>query len=299
MKDRLFILLQYLAPQHLLSRLAGKIAGARVPWIKNTLTNWFIRQYDIRMAEAAEPNPLAYASFNDFFTRALRDDVRPVCAEANAIACPADGSISQIGEISDGRIVQAKNHDYSVLELVGGDDELASRFDGGSFAVVYLSPRDYHRVHAPLGGRLEQTVHVPGDLFSVNNTTAENVPRLFARNERLVTVFDTDAGSMAVVLVGAMIVASIETVWSGAVTPDPGYIQTMRFGRANAPTLAKGDELGRFKLGSTVVLLFGPGAAEWQGDLAAGTGVRMGEPLGTVRGEVAEQDKPEAEETYE
>lgn len=280
MKDTLFIAFQYVVPQHALSRFAGWIANTSTPWIKNPITRWFVKQYEINMEEAAETDPCAYDSFNDFFTRALKADARPICEDDNAILCPADGAISQIGDIKHGRVFQAKGQDYSLLELVGGDEAMAQPFEDGKFAVVYLSPKDYHRVHMPLGGKLKSMTHVPGDLFSVNDTTAENVPRLFARNERVVCIFDTQAGPMAVILVGAMIVASIETVWAGQITPEARTIKTTKYDSNTVHEFASGDEMGRFKLGSTAVVLFGKDAIEWSDELSSGTPTRMGEAMG-------------------
>src|SRR5690606_24991155 len=214
----LFIVFQYLVPQHLLSRLVGKIAASELPWIKNPFIDWFSRRYQVDMSEAADPEPRNYPSFNAFFTRALKAGARPLDSDPDSIVSPADGAISQLGAIEAGRIFQAKGQTYTTAELLG-DTDMAALFDGGVFATVYLSPRDYHRVHMPVSGRLLRTLYVPGDLFSVNQTTAENVPRLFARNERLVCLFDTECGPMAVVLVGAMIVAGIDTVWAGQVAP--------------------------------------------------------------------------------
>ncbi|MYM63568.1 archaetidylserine decarboxylase [Pseudomaricurvus sp. HS19] len=282
MKDSLFIAFQHLVPQHLLSRLAGWLANTSISWIKDPFTRWFVQRYGIDMSEAAESDPLAYASFNDFFTRALRDGARPICSDDDGVVFPADGAISQLGDIRHGRIFQAKGQDYSLLELVGGDPLLAEPFEGGKFAVVYLSPRDYHRVHIPLDGTLRTMVHVPGDLFSVNDTTAANVPRLFARNERVVCIFDTAAGPMAVILVGAMIVASIETVWAGQVTPYKRQIATTHYPDQGPEAFAKGDEIGRFKLGSTAIVLFGDDAVAWDEALTAGSATRMGELMGRV-----------------
>lgn len=283
MNPKLFVFLQYITPQHLLSRAAGWLAETRISWIKNPFTQWFVNRYGIDMSEAAQSDPTAYACFNDFFTRALAEGARPICDNTNAIACPADGAISQLGDVKNGRIFQAKGQDYSLIELLGGDSDLAKPFQGGKFATVYLSPRDYHRVHMPLGGTLKSMIHVPGDLFSVNEVTADNVPRLFARNERVVCLFDTDSGPMAVVLVGAMIVASIETVWAGLVTPVKRTIRTTHYGTSTAPiTLAKGAEMGRFKLGSTAVVVFGPDMMEWDSAFSAGSPTRMGEQLGEL-----------------
>ncbi len=285
MKDRLFILSQYLLPHHLLSRLAGCIAECRLPWFKNAFTGWFAHRYQVDMREAQVEDLTAYEHFNAFFTRALKDGARPLADPADAVLCPADGAISQMGPIEHGRLFQAKGHDFSLTALLGGDAERAAPFMGGQFATVYLSPRDYHRVHMPLTGTLREMVYIPGRLFSVNQTTAENVPGLFARNERVACLFDTERGPMAVVLVGAMIVASIETVWAGLVTPPRRELKTQRYdAAARAPiTLDKGAEMGRFKLGSTAIVLFGPEQVQWNSELAAGSSVRMGQQLGQAR----------------
>lgn len=281
MRDRLFILSQYLLPHHLLSRLAGALANCTWDWVKNPFINWFVKRYQVDMTQAVEQDPTAYACFNDFFTRALVADARPLDPGADSILCPADGAISQLGRIEHGRIFQAKGHSFSVLELLGGNPEHAALFQGGEFATVYLSPSDYHRVHMPLRGTLREMIHVPGRLFSVNQTTAENVPELFARNERVVCLFDTQAGPMAVVLVGAMIVASIETVWAGLVAPPLRRVRSQRYD-TRAPELERGAEMGRFKLGSTAIVLFGPGQARWEEHLQAGALVRMGQKLGQI-----------------
>ncbi|MCO5786516.1 phosphatidylserine decarboxylase [Pseudomonas sp. G11-1] len=279
MRDRLFITSQYLLPQHLLSRLAGGLANCTWSWVKNPFINWFVKRYQVDMSQAVEPNPTAYRCFNDFFTRALLPDARPLDEGEASILCPADGAISQLGKIEHGRIFQAKGQSFSVLELLGGNPAHAEQFQGGEFATVYLSPSDYHRVHMPLGGTLRDMIYVPGKLFSVNQTTAENVPELFARNERVVCLFDTDAGPMAVVLVGAMIVASVETVWAGLVAPPQRQLRSESYGH-RAPELERGAEMGRFKLGSTAIVLFAPGRARWDEHLAAGSLVRMGQKMG-------------------
>lgn len=279
--DQLFIALQHLLPQHLLSRLVGWLARSELPYIRAPFIRVFANHFEVNMQEAAEPDLDAYPSFNAFFTRALADGARPLADGDDAVLCPADGSISQLGSIDGGRIFQAKGHSYSCGELLG-DPERASAFENGSFATVYLSPRDYHRVHMPCAGELSAQTYVPGDLFSVNQTTAENVDRLFARNERLVCHFDTEHGPMAMVLVGAMIVAGIETIWSGQVAPPPRLPKTVDY--KNAPpgiALARGEEMGRFLLGSTVILLFPRHTVSWEPKFHAGTATRMGERLGS------------------
>jgi phosphatidylserine decarboxylase len=233
------------------------------------------------MSEAQESQSQAYANFNAFFTRALKDGARKVSLDANLITSPADGAISEIGNIDYGRILQAKGRGYSLTSLVGGDEQRAEPFINGRFATIYLSPKDYHRVHMPAGAVLKEAVYVPGDLYSVNQTTAENVDALFARNERLVCIFETEQGPMAMILVGAMIVAGIETVWAGQVAPPTKQPQQIYNTQADTPILLEqGAEMGRFKLGSTVILLFPDETIEWLDSLKAGTPLRMGEVIG-------------------
>ena len=280
-KNKAFIVFQHLAPQHLLSRLLGWFADCEIETIKNFLIKHFIDHFNVNMAEAAEPDYTKYQSFNKFFTRALAPGMRPL-ADGNIIISPADGAISQLGPIQDGRIFQAKGQYYSALELLAGNQKLAEHFRHGTFTTIYLSPRDYHRVHAPITGTLSDMIYVPGDLFSVNTTTANHVPRVFARNERLITVFDTEIGKVAVILVGAMIVAGIETVWAGQIAPIKN--QALRVFEKNPQDihLRQGDELGRFKLGSTVILLFEKDVVSLNENLAAATPVQMGDKLATL-----------------
>ncbi|UTF61651.1 archaetidylserine decarboxylase [Gilvimarinus sp. DA14] len=281
-KDSLFIASQHLIPQHTISRVAGRLANCRQPAVKKRFISWFAKRYGVDMSEAERPNLEDYECFNDFFTRAMKADARPIDNGEESIVCPADGTISQLGSINEGRIFQAKGQSYSTLELLGGDPALAEEFADGSFATVYLSPKDYHRVHMPMTGTLRQMVAVPGQLFSVNEVTARHVPRLFARNERVVCIFDTEIGPMAVVLVGAVIVAGIETVWAGEQAPIGRRVSTTYYGDA-APAsikLDKGAEMGRFKLGSTAIVLFGRDKVHWSEQFSAGTPTRMGEALG-------------------
>lgn len=276
MNEKWFIRFQHWVPQHQLSRLVGKIASSENTLVKNTFIKWFVKRYNVDMSLALEQNPLAYKSFNDFFTRELKGGIRPIAREPSAIVCPADGAVSQLGKIEQGRIFQAKGQDYTVLELLGGDEALAAEFDGGEFATVYLSPRDYHRVHMPYGGKLRAMVSIPGELFSVNTVTAENVPRLFSRNERIAAIFDTDIGPMAVVLVGAMIVAGIETVWDGEVAPmGSREVAVSQYPYQNI-VLERGAEMGRFKLGSTAIILFAKDKVKWEPQFCAGAGTRVG-----------------------
>lgn len=284
--DNLKITLQYLMPKHLISRLAGKIAAARLGWFTHFLINRFIKAYGINMSEAQFERAQDYATFNEFFTRPLKDGIRPLATDSNMIAHPVDGCISQLGPIVEGKLVQAKNHDYSLQSLLGGDIATAAPFQNGDFATIYLAPKDYHRIHMPVTGTLRQMIYVPGELFSVNPLTAENVPDLFARNERVVTIFDTELGPMALVLVGATIVASIETIWSGTVTPPAGkniFRWTYPAHGKNAITLEKGAEMGRFKLGSTVVLAFAADKLSFLNDQKPGTVTRMGSPFAELK----------------
>ncbi|MFC3607727.1 archaetidylserine decarboxylase [Stutzerimonas tarimensis] len=285
MKDRLFVLSQYVLPHHLISRAAGLLAECRIGWLKNAFIKAFIRHFQVDMREAQIERIDEFEHFNAFFTRAMKEGARPLDPTPGAILNPCDGAISQLGSIEQGRIFQAKGHSYSLTELLGGDHQRAAPFMGGEFATVYLSPKDYHRVHMPLEGTLREMIYVPGRIFSVNTVTAEGVPGLFARNERVVCLFDTEHGPMAMVLVGAMIVASIETVWAGLVTPPKRTLKSICYDEAaRAPIhLAKGAEMGRFKLGSTVILLFGPDQVRWAEDLRALSPVRMGESLGQAR----------------
>lgn len=280
-KQRLFIFMQYVLPHHLLSRLIGRLAECETTWFKNRLIAWFVKRYQVNMSEAQLEDPSAYKHFNDFFTRALKPDARPLDDSEKAVLSPADGVVSQVGSIEHGRIFQAKGHSFSLVELLGGDAERATPFMGGNFSTVYLSPKDYHRVHMPLTGILREMVYIPGRLFSVNHTTAENVPELFARNERVACIFDTEHGPMAVVLVGAMIVASIETVWAGMITPPLRELRSYDYSQAarQPVTLEKGVELGRFKLGSTAVVLFGPDHVNWESDLQAASAVQVGQRI--------------------
>ncbi|HFC54035.1 MAG TPA: phosphatidylserine decarboxylase [Gammaproteobacteria bacterium] len=290
--DYLKALPQYLLPHHPLSRVVGRLVRCRIPVIKNLLINAFTRLYRIEMDLAENPDPYSYPDFNSFFTRALRPEARPLATAAEAIISPVDGQISQAGTCHDGRILQAKGRSYTLTQLLG-DSGLAARFAGGSFATIYLSPRDYHRIHMPLAGRLLEMVHVPGRLFSVSPATTRVIPGLFARNERVICLFDSDAGPMALVLVGAIFVASIETCWAGVVTPPSGRTIRRRNYRDDpaAPSLERGAEMGRFNMGSTVILLFGPDRIAWQHDCREGATVRMGQQIGALSHKIAFTDK--------
>jgi len=280
MIDKLKIAGQYILPKHLVSRLTGKLAAAKMGAFTTFLIKQFIAKYNIDMSEAKHSDPAHFATFNDFFTRELKADVRSIVAGDKNLATPVDGKVSQQGEIKAGRIFQAKGHDFSLRELLGGRDDVAEPFDDGIFSTVYLSPKDYHRIHMPITGTLEELIFIPGDLFSVNPLTAENVPNLFARNERAVAIFSTDIGPMAIVLVGATIVASIETVWEGTLTGKE--IQYWDYSDEEI-ILEKGEEMGRFKLGSTIVALFPKGSIDFAEELQAGSTTRLGELFATVK----------------
>jgi phosphatidylserine decarboxylase len=277
--DRWAVLPQYLLPKQALTSFAGLVANWRGGAATTALIRWFVGRYGVNMAEAAEPDIAAYPRFNDFFTRALRPDARPL-ATAEWV-CPVDGAISQFGRIDGGRIFQAKGHDYTATALLGGDTALAAHFHGGHFATLYLSPKDYHRIHMPRAGRLLRMVHVPGALFSVNPTTARGVPGLFARNERVVCVFDSEQGPWVLVLVGATIVGSMATVWHGVVNPPrPGTVRAWDY-NDQAIDLPQGAEMGRFLLGSTVVMLMPAGALQFNPAWMPGGAIRMGEVMAT------------------
>jgi phosphatidylserine decarboxylase len=271
-----FIALQRLVPQHGLSRLGSTLAEATTPWLKNALIKQFIRTYNVNLDEAASSSLDDYPNFNDFFTRALKEGLRPIDSDKNSIVCPADGTVSQIGLIREGNIFQAKGKSFSVASLLGADDADSRRFINGNFTTIYLSPSDYHRVHMPVEGTLAYSHYIPGKLFSVNDTTAQHIDGLFAKNERLVCMFDTPVGRCAVILVGAMMVAGIESAWQGHY--QPGVVQTDQF-ESDQVSLKTGEEMGRFKFGSTVILMFEQGATTWKERYQTGATTRMGEAL--------------------
>jgi phosphatidylserine decarboxylase len=249
----------------------------------------FIHHFDVDMSEAAEPDPKSYATFNDFFVRQLRPGARTIDDASDALVCPADGRISQIGELNGDEIVQAKARSFSALSLLGGSAQRSAPFEGGRFCTIYLSPRDYHRVHMPCAGALSEMVHVPGRLFTVAPFATRTVPDLFARNERVAALFQTDTGPIAVVLVGAINVAAVETVWAGLITPPKGKeIRVTQYRDVQSPLhIGRGEEMGRFNMGSTVILLFPPGTVAWDERLGEESPVRMGERIGTLSGESA------------
>lgn len=277
MSDQLAVIPQYLMPKLAMTRLAGLVASAEWGAVTTWVIKRFVKRYNVNMNEAANADPAHYKSFNEFFTRPLKDGVRPL--SRSEWVCPVDGAISQCGAIERDQIFQAKGHHYSTRALVGGDAALAAQFQNGQFATLYLSPRDYHRIHMPMAGKLLRMVHVPGDLFSVNPTTARGVPGLFARNERLVCEFETEKGPMVLVLVGATIVGSMATVWHGQVNPPrPGTVREWRY-ESQDVRLQKGEEMGRFLLGSTVVMLFPENSLRFPDDWLSTRPLQMGEAM--------------------
>ena len=278
--DRLFVLSQYVLPKQALTALAGKAASARGGALTTSVIRWFVKRYSVNMAEAANPDITGYPTFNEFFTRPLKAGARPI-AQADLV-CPVDGAISQFGRIERDQIFQAKGHSYSTTALVGGDSTLASQFQDGSFATIYLSPRDYHRIHMPCDGRLLRMIYVPGELFSVNPATARGVPGLFARNERVVCVFEGPNGPFVLTLVGATIVGSMATTWHGVVNPPrPGKVREWRYDDQQI-VIRQGEEMGRFLLGSTVVLLFPKGPLAFNPGWQPAGAVRLGEVMARV-----------------
>jgi phosphatidylserine decarboxylase len=283
MSDRLAVLPQYLIPKQALTVFAGYVAGRERGWVTTEIIRRFVARYQVNMGEALDSDIAHYATFNDFFTRALKPGARPL-ADADLI-CPVDGAISQFGAIEHDQIFQAKGHRYSTTAMVGGDAALAAQVQDGSFATLYLSPKDYHRIHMPCDGRLMRMIHVPGELFSVNPVTARGVPGLFARNERVVCVFESARGPFVLILVGATIVGSMATVWHGVVNPPRGKVvrdwhyPPLASAEQPAITLKKGEEMGRFLLGSTVVMLFPKGPLHFNPDWAPGRSIRLGEAM--------------------
>ena len=288
--DKIKVVPQYLLPHYLLTDLMFFLTHSKLRVWKNLFTRWFANQYKVDMSLAVNEDLTSYENFNQFFTRPLKPEVRPICSEANGIACPVDGTVSQAGKINDEAIFQAKGHDYSLTELLGSQIKWVDQFRNGSFATIYLSPKDYHRIHMPFDGKLKQMTYVPGKLYSVSPATTREIPRLFASNERVVCFFETAVGPMVVILVGAMIVGSIETVWHGTITPPHGkrlshwYYESVT-GEDTTPgkvvNLNKGEELGRFNMGSTVILLFPEDKINWDSIVQANANVQMGMKIAT------------------
>ena len=277
--DSVFIILQLIAPAHTLSRLISKLADSRIRWLKNFLINLAVDVFNINTEEAISSNPNDYQTFNDFFTRELKEGERPIEGDDNIVCSPSDGLVSQFGKIEHGQLIQAKGKYFTLQDLLAGNKELSEKFNGGEFATIYLSPKDYHRVHMPCEGQLQQSIYVPGALFSVNLTTANHINGLFARNERLINIFQSGNGPVAVILVGAMLVAGIETVWGGQVVPPKSALNTFSSGSDKDISLIKGEEMGRFKFGSTVILLFPKDTIEWNDSVKENAVVKMGESM--------------------
>ena len=285
MSDRFNVLSQYVLPKQALTTFAGRVASGQRGRLTTGLIRWFVGKYGVNMAEAAEPDIASYLSFNDFFTRALKPGARPLAAAE--LICPVDGAISQFGRIEDDQIFQAKGHRYSTTAMVGGDSQLAAQFQHGSYATLYLSPKDYHRIHMPCDGRLRRMIYVPGALFSVNPVTARGVPGLFARNERVVCVFDTARGPMVLALVGATIVGSMATVWHGVVNRSrQGAVREWHYD-GQAVNLRQGDEMGRFLLGSTVVMLFPQGALQFNPAWQPAQAICLGEVMANYQSDAS------------
>ncbi len=297
MLDRIKLGLNHLLPKKWLTELAGWGASQRAGRLTKAVIDAFVWFYKVDMAEAQKPDTATYRTFNDFFVRPLRDDARPIDTDPNLLVLPADGAISQLGRIDGDKIFQAKGHLYTLEALLAGNWQMADKFRDGEFVTTYLAPRDYHRVHMPCNGILREVIYVPGDLYSVNPLTAQNIPNLFARNERVICYFDTDFGPMVQILVGATIVGSIETVWAGTITPPRnGVIQRWAYPQADAEgavVLLKGQEMGRFKLGSTVINLFAPGQVKLVESLTPEAKTRMGQPLAMLLTATAAESAPD------
>lgn len=281
-KEKFFALIQYIIPQHFVSKLVGNLAESKLGFIKNTFIKFFLKNYDIKMQEALQEDPFAYQNFNDFFTRQLKPTAREIDENPMSMISPVDGKISQVGVIEAGRLIQAKGIDYSLLDLLGKKQHLSEKFYGGNFATIYLSPSDYHRIHIPLSATLVESIFVPGRLFSVNEATTNYKPKLFTKNERLICIFKDEKGAeFALILVGAMIVGSIETLWSGQITPKSKKPEVLDMQIGNQ-LFAKGDEIAKFKLGSTVILLTPKSHSSWKSGIIAGEKVKLGQAIGTL-----------------
>lgn len=282
-RARLFVALQHILPQHFLSKMMWRLTRCEYKWLLKMVVPLFIRLFKVNMEEAKNSDWKSYDSFNAFFTRELKEEARDISADEKTIASPVDGAISQLGKINADLIFQAKGHAYSLTQLVGNRDDLGKIFKNGLFNTIYLSPKDYHRIHMPVDGVLKEMIHVPGELFSVNPTTVDNVPALFARNERVICLFETALGPMAMILVGAIFVGSIETVWHGEVTPPTRKeIRNWKYDD-NEISYKKGEEMGRFNMGSTVILLYTNKKMEWNKELTAEDTVRLGEKIGQIK----------------
>jgi phosphatidylserine decarboxylase len=285
--DYLKTRLQYLVPQHFLSYWVGRLTLCRHKWLKNWMINTFIKRYQVAMQEAVEPNPVSYATFHDFFIRKLNKSARPIVHDANAIASPVDGCVSQLGKIDDTQLIQAKGFHFDLNNLLAQQTHLIEPFRHGEFCTLYLAPRDYHHVHMPLTGTLQQMIYVPGKLFSVNPATTRHVPQLFSRNERVICYFNTEKGPMIVILVGALLVGSISVEWAGKINANGSrQLQINNYPltpSSSAITLQRGENMGYFSLGSTVILLFPPNTMKWEAHLKTDANIKMGESIGILQ----------------
>ncbi|RKZ46672.1 MAG: phosphatidylserine decarboxylase [Gammaproteobacteria bacterium] len=279
--DKLRVLPQYFIPQHFISSLVYRITRCETPWFKNVLIKLFISVFDVDMSLANNPDPESYSSFNTFFTRELSAEVRPISLDEKTILSPVDGAISQVGGIDNDTIIQAKGKSYTLKDLLVEDD-LVTMFTGGTFATLYLSPKDYHRIHMPVSGQLNRMIYVPGKLFAVNSHTVRVVDSVFARNERVINIFNTDIGPMAMVLVGALNVGSMETVWAGQITPAKDRVIDDKQYSEGDVQLQQGQEMGRFNMGSTVILLFPKDVMQWSDEIVAEKTIIVGEGIGSV-----------------
>ncbi|MFP3874409.1 MAG: archaetidylserine decarboxylase, partial [Thiohalophilus sp.] len=296
-QEAAFVALQHALPHHLLSHLMGRLTRLRIGWFKNLCITSFIRLFKVNMAETAQPDPRAYPDFNHFFTRTLATGARPLAVGDGNVICPVDGTVSQLGRLQYETLFQAKGHRYSLANLLADHSRSVQAFRDGHFATLYLSPRDYHRIHMPLAGTLREMIYVPGRLFSVNPTTVSRVPDLFARNERVICLFDTEVGPMAMILVGAIFVASIDTVWHGTITPPRGKTVQHWDYRQHPVHLQQGEEMGRFNMGSTVILLFGKDAINFSDELQPASHVQMGQLLGSCTNSQVAGNNAEAAES--
>lgn len=269
-------------PQKTLTKLAGILANCRWPWLKNPMIKWFVKQYQVDLSDAVITRPTDYDTFNHFFTRALQPSARSIDDNPHSIVSPVDGTISQVGIMQQHSLIQAKGHHYELDTLLGGNTDHTGLFNNGHYLCMYLSPKDYHRVHMPYAGQLRKTIYIPGRLFSVDNHSVAHIPHLFTRNERLVCLFDTDSGPMAIILVGAMIVGSIATVWDKQVITRSKALTLNEFSQKTDINLNKGSEMGHFQLGSTVILLFGQQKINWLSELTSQQTLKMGQTIGTV-----------------
>lgn len=287
LRDWLLGLCQHLLPQHTLSRLMYRLTRHRIGWLTGLQIRGFTQLFGVNMREAVSPRPEAYPTFNAFFTRALREGARPIAEAADTVICPVDGCISQAGALTGKRMIQAKGWSYSLVSLLGGSETRAAPFRNGQFATIYLAPNKYHRIHMPLAGFLREMIYVPGRLFSVSPTTVNGIPNLFSRNERVISLFETGMGPLAMVWVGAIFVGSIETVWAGQITPPYRYRPSQWvYSKKESPGFAKGQEIGRFNMGSTVILILPPETIRWQPHLQPRSPIQMGQAIGQLQSSV-------------